>query len=167
MNIANKIVEDSINSLHKTLHIVWLIVFILIFATAGMHYIVYDIFKGREAFYFSYDDLKYTFIILVFLSAIICLYIRKWRFSKQMTRLLEDWNKNQLKTFPYREILEKYSASMILSILLTENSAAIGFIFSLLTGSPILFYISIIVSICLLIYCTPKKSEIKTLLTYK
>ena len=167
MNITNKIMEDSINRLHKTLYAVWFIVFILMFATIVMHYIVYDTFKRSEDFYFYYGDLKYIFFILVFLAAIICLYVRKWHFSKQMTRLFEDWNKNQSKTFPYSEIFEKYSTNMILSIILTENSVVIGFIFSLLTGSVILFYISIIVSICLLIYCTPKKSEIKTLLTYK
>ena len=168
MNIdINKAIEDPINSLYKTLYIVWFIVFILIFVTIGIHYVVYDIYKKSEGFYSSYDSLKYTFFILIFMSAGICLYLRKWRFSKQTAKLLKDWNNGQVKSFPYVEILEKYSINIILSIVLIENSIAIGFIFSLLTRSVILFYISTIVSICLMVYCIPKKSEIKTLINYK
>ena len=67
MNIdKNKIVEDSINRLHKALYTAWFIVFILMFATIGMHYIVYDIFKRSEDFYFYYGDLKYIFLSLSF-----------------------------------------------------------------------------------------------------
>lgn len=161
---TDKIIEDSINSLHKTLYTAWLVIFILMIVTIGIHYIVYGIFKGQERFSFPYNNLKYIFFILVFLAVIICLYIRKLHFPRQMARLLKDWNKNQPKIFPYSEILEKYSINVILSIILTENPIALGFIFSLVTGNVILFYISIIVSISLLIYCIPKKSEIKTLL---
>ena len=168
----DKIIEDSINSLHKILYIAWFVILILMFGTIAVHYIIYNIFlKGPNDVYpsynFSYDNLKYIFFILIFLAAIICLYIRKWHFSKQMTKLLKDWNKNQAKTFPYSEVLEKYSANVILSIILSENSIVIGFVFSLLTRNVILFYISIFVSLGLLIYCAPKKSEIKKLINYR
>ena len=163
----NEIIEASINSLYRTLCIVWLAILISMFITIGIHYIVYDIFKESENFYSPYDNLKYIYFMLIFLAVILCLYIRKLHFPKQIAGLIEKLNKTSVKTFSYAEILEKYSTNVILSIVLTETIVTIGFIFSLLTRNIILFYISIIISVCLVIYCAPKKSEIKALINYK
>ena len=54
----NEIIVASINSLHRTLCIVCLVILVSMFITIGIHYIVYDIFKESKNFYSPYDSLK-------------------------------------------------------------------------------------------------------------